>query len=62
MRHFKIYSFLKKSVMEFLANTDGAHGTLETVRWPYEPIILSIGHFEGPTEVQLHGWWKAASL
>ena len=56
MRHFKIYSFLKKSVMEFLANTDGAHGTLETVRWPYEPIILSIGHFEGPTEVQLNGW------
>ena len=48
MPHFKIYSFVKKnSVMEFLAITDGTHGTLQTVRWPCEPIILSIGHFEG---------------
>ena len=42
--------------MEFLANADGAHGTLETVRWPCEPIIFSIRHFEDPTEVQLNGW------
>ena len=57
MPHFKIYLFVKKnSVMEFLANTDGTHGTLQTVRWPCEPIILSIGHFEGRTEVQLNSW------
>ena len=57
MPHFKIYSFVKKnSVMEFLANTDGTHGTLQTVRWPCQPIILSIGHFEGRTEVQLNSW------
>ena len=38
--------------MEFLANTDFTHRTLQTVRWPWEPIILWIGHFEGRTEVQ----------
>ena len=31
--NFQTYSFGKKiSVMEFLANTDGTHGTLQTVR------------------------------
>ena len=25
-------------------------------------IILSIGHFEGPTEVQLNSSWKIVSL
>ena len=39
--------------MEFLANTGATHGILQIVRWPCEPIILSIGHFEGPTEDQL---------
>ena len=42
--------------MEFLGNTDGTHGTLETVRWPYKLIILSFGHFEGSNEVQLNSW------
>ena len=53
-----IYSFgkKKKSVMEFLTNTDGTHGTLQTDRWPCEPIILSIGNFDGPTGVQLNSW------
>ena len=32
--------------MEFLANTDGTHETLETLRRPCELIILSIGHFD----------------
>ena len=32
-------------IMEFLANTEGTHGTLETLRWPCEQIIFSIGHF-----------------
>ena len=36
--------------MQFLVNADGTHGTLQAVRWPGELIILSIGHFEGPTE------------
>ena len=56
MPHFKIYSFLKekKSLMESLANTDGTHGTLQAVRWPFEPIIWWIGYFEGLTEVQLN--------
>ena len=26
-----------------------------------ESIILSFGHFESPTEVQLNSLWKAAS-
>ena len=42
--------------MEFLADTDGTHGILQTVRWSCEPIILSMGHFEGPSEVQLNSW------
>ena len=40
-------------MMEFLVNTDGTHQTLQTVRWPCEPIILWIRHLEGRTEVQL---------
>ena len=42
--------------MEFLVNTDGTLGTLQTVRWPCDLIILLIGHFESPTEVQLNSW------
>ena len=42
--------------MEVIVNTDDTHGTLKTVRWPCEPIISSIGHFEGPTDVQLNSW------
>ena len=48
--------------MKFLANTDRTHRILQTIRWPCEPIILSIGHFERPTEVQLNRWYKAFSL
>ena len=43
-------------MIEFLANTDSTHGTLQSVRWPYEVSILSIGHFEVSTEVQLNSW------
>ena len=36
-------------------------GTAQTFRWPSQPIILSIGHFEGPTEVQRTvGEWLVA--
>ena len=44
------------SAMEFLASMQGTQGTPQTARWPCEPIILSIGHLEGPTEVQLNSW------
>ena len=37
-------------------------GYAQTLTWSCEPIILLIGHFEGPTEVQLNSWWKSASL
>ena len=43
-------------MVEFLADTNGRHGTLQAVRWPCERIILSIGYLEGPTEVQLNSW------
>ena len=57
MSNFKIYSFVKKSsVMEFFVNKDETLVTLQAVRWPCEPVILSIGHFEGPTEVELNSW------
>ena len=46
----------QKSVMKFLAITDGTHGTLQSVRWPCESIILSIGNFQSRTEVQLNSW------
>ena len=44
------------SVKEFLAIAHGTLGTAQTVRWPCEPIILLIGHFRGPTKVQLNSW------
>ena len=31
-------------------------GTAQTFRWPCKPIILSIGHFQSPTELQLNSW------
>ena len=37
--------------MELFTNTHGAQGIAQTVKWPCEPIILSIGHFKRPTEV-----------
>ena len=39
-------------MLEFLTNTEGTHETLETLRWPSEPIIFSIEHVQGqnPTE------------
>ena len=36
--------------MEFFAGTHGAQGVAQTATWPCEPIILSIGPFESPTE------------
>ena len=42
--------------MEFLVNADGTHGTLQTVRWPCEPIVLSIAHFDGRTEQLVKGF------
>ena len=41
---------------EFLASTHGTQGIAQTVRWPWKQLILSIGHFEGPNEVQLDSW------
>ena len=40
--------------MEFLDSAHCAQGIAQTIRWPCELIILSIGYFEGPTEVQLN--------
>ena len=37
---------------EFLAGVHGTLGIAQILSWPCEPIILSIEHFEGPTEVQ----------
>ena len=44
------------SVTELLASTHGTQGAAQTVRCPCEPIILSIGHLESPTEAQLNNW------
>ena len=51
-----LFIYKKYLVIEFLANTDGIQKTLQTVRWPCEPIILSIGNFESATDVQLNSW------
>ena len=37
-------------------------GSAQNVRWPCQPIILLIGHFEGPTEVQLNSLCIAVKL
>ena len=50
------------SMMEFLASTHGTQEMTQTIRWNWKPIIFWLGQFEGPTEVQLDSWWKAASL
>ena len=52
----------KFSVDEFSAGTHRTQGTAQSVRWPCELLVLWIGHFEGPTEVQLNSWRKGASL
>ena len=55
MPNLKIYSFQKIfPVVDFLASTHDTQGTLQTVIWSWESIIFSIGHFEGPTEVELN--------
>ena len=62
MPNLKINSDVKKIVKEFSACICGSQGTPETVRKPCGLIILSIGHFEGPTEGQLNSWGKTVSL
>ena len=46
-------TFKKIFVMEFSDSKHGIRVIAQTLRWPCEPIILLIGHFEGPTKVQL---------
>ena len=41
---------------EFLTSTQGTQVTPHTIGWPWEPIILSIGHFQGITKIQLNSW------
>ena len=43
-------------MMELLTSTRGNNRTLQSVRWSCKPNILSIGHLESPTEVQLKIW------
>ena len=47
---------------EFSDSTYGIQEIAQTFIWSWESIILSIGYFEGPTEVQLNSWWKTVSL
>ena len=46
----------KLSVKKFLPVTRGTQETARIFTWICESIILSIRHFEGPTEVQLKSW------
>ena len=46
----------KNFVKEFSGSTHSIQGIAQTLRWPCEPIILSIEHFEGRTELQLNSW------
>ena len=55
-------TFKKVFLKEFSDSTHDIQGIAQTLRWPCELIILSIRHFEGPTEVQLNIWQKASSL
>ena len=49
-------TFKKVIVKDFSDSTHDVQGIAQTLRWSCEPIILLIGHFEGPTEVQLNSW------
>ena len=49
-------AFKKGFVQEFSDSTHGIQEIAETLRRPCKPIILLIGHFEGPTEVQMKSW------
>ena len=39
------------SVKYFWASVQSSQGSARTIRWPCEPIILSIGRFKGSNEV-----------
>ena len=43
-------------MMEILTSAQSTNRTLQNVRGSCDPIILSIGDFENPTEVQLNSW------
>ena len=43
----------KFSMKEFSDSTNGIQGIDQTIKWPCKSIILSIGHFECPSEVRL---------
>ena len=47
---------------EFSDNAHGIQKLPQILRWFCKPIILWIGQFEGPTEVQLNSWQKTSSL
>ena len=49
-------TFKKLFEKEFSDSTHGIQGIAQTLRWLCEPIILLIGHFGSPTEVQLNSW------
>ena len=63
MAYLKIHLFRKNWLWRNLwMMSYCTQGTAQTFRWSCKPIILSIGHFEGPNEVQLNSWWKTVSL
>ena len=47
----KFVYFEKMAWKDSIADLILHQKTAQTVRWPKEPITLSIEHFEGPTEV-----------
>ena len=49
-------AFKEIFVKEFSDSTYGIQEVAQTLIWSWESIILSIGYFEGPTEVQLNSW------
>ena len=68
---FKIFNFLGYSetliqkfiyLQKIFCERHGTQEIAQTVICPWVTIILSIGHFEGPTEFQLSSWWRAVSL
>ena len=59
----EFHSFQKNCFWKsHLLMTSSTQGKTQTIRWPWEPIILLIKHFEGSTEVQRNSWWKVSNL
>ena len=56
----RLQKIFRERVLSY--STHGAQGIAQTIRLPCKLIILLVGRFEGPTEVELNNLWKTVYL